>query len=819
MAIEPITTSGPSVSVSTSDELREAYLKLSSTPGGGTITVDGDGGPYSFWFYKDGGGEPVIIKSADSENPAHFETFNIRDEGNIRIENVYLDSTEVDPKPYAFKTFSVYNCDNIQIVDSHFVGSATGPALSTEDRVDSLGNFRWSDDILFSGNTVENYFHGVGFLDGTNIEVADNSFTHMQGDGIRFGGVQDVLISDNYFGDFYSSLNSVNHPDMIQFWGKNASQLTQDVTIANNVFDNGDGNATQTIFIRNDKVDTDFVDNYKNITITNNLIYNGSLNGISLADIDGLTLTHNTLLWNKESTLAGSEVSTQAPKIIVRDSVTGVYAEGNIAEGINLPEGSIEKDNYRLNYGDPDSPNYVGNHFVNAATGGDLDLGDLRLLPESDWVGAGATYSQPMAKTEEGVDAVMRYSVQGSDIHEITFDAIYSIDTEGRLTEDEYDFRWEFGDGGTMEGISVTRTFPDAGTYDVKLSILKGGVLQDSIAREASVASKDIFEIDFEGGVIDLSDNEAIVGYNGDGLVAGKVGTGFQLDGDDNSLNIHRDNPEINDLKAFGLSMDLRLDSSDGSGDFLSFNKVMDAGVTEDRAVQFTLQTDEGTFTVKTAGGVIDVGSWHRIGFAFDDDAGSLGIYIDGELAAETEARGETGPRDQNMVFGEVFGRSSAKATLDNLVMTKDTNDVGELTVRPKPPSSSSDDTTDSGGTIEPVVRGDGATSGNQSDASSSNPESSNEDGSDGEADNSRPGVRVLGESKNFLSKLIDMILKIFGLGSDEDADQSEEEIETGTEEPTEVRASLLDLIPVTGTYDDDLAFDDDDDDDLDVAA
>jgi len=889
MAIEPITTSGPSITVSNAEEFLDAYRALSNEEGGGSILLKSGAEPFKIKMYHPYTGglgeEPVVVKSSDRDEPADLSRIFLRNVSNIRFENVHIDATFQDGN-----NLTIQGSDNIQIVDSHFVGDATGPAMTASDKSESLGNIRESSDILFSNNTVENLFSALGVTNSDNVEISGNTFEHLQGDGLQLGGVQNIRIVDNHFSDFFSSPNSVIHPDMIQFHGSGINQATVDVTISGNFFDNGEGGATQTIFMRNEKIRTDVTDDHKNITISDNLIYNGSLNGISLADIDGLTLTDNTLLWNPEATVVGSDGSTQAPRIILRNSVTNILAEGNIAASMAIPEGADASDNHLLNYSDPDSPNYVGTHFVNAANGGDLDLKDLRLLPESEWVGTGAPMSQPVTTTDDGVDAVLRYSVEGSDIYELTFDAKLSIDTEGYLSESDYDFAWKFDDGVTMDGISVTREFPDSGEYGATLSVFKGGELQDEVSRAVVVESKDIFELDFEGGVVDLSDIDAKLVTNGDdALVDGYDGKGFRLDGDDNGFYVHRETGEINDLKAFGLSLDLRLDDADGAGNFLNFYTVMKGGITDDGAIRFSMNTDEGSFSLSTEPGVMGVGEWHRVGIAYDDDAGNLGLYVDGELAAETAASGETAARQHNMTFGEVFGRSSAKVTLDNVVMSKDPEVAGELTVRkdpsdpeseapsdpvpdeptdpvaeqpsdpvaeepsdpvaeqptdpvaeqpsdpvadtpsdpvadaPSEPEPEPDEPVDAGAPAAPdsPVTRDGGRAPEPDAGAPSTPDADDADGEDTEPDGAgeqgRPVSQVREETQAFFSKIINMIMNIFGLGSTSEEEEVAEDTTPATGEARSV-TSLLDLVPVIGSYADDLP-DDDEEDDLDLAA
>lgn len=659
--ISPITTDGPQIVVSNTEEFLAAFETLGSTPGGGTILLAEGSDRFDVVMWKTGDNEPVVIRPENPDEPMVSGRFKIRDIDNIRFEGVTFDGSNP-----AVKALSFQDSNNIQIDNCEFIGPADGPALDPDNKLPAAFTFRDGSQLLFTNNVVDGYMHGLGVTDVTTFVFTGNTIQQIQGDGLRMGGVVDADISGNLFQDFLGGLNKVTHPDMIQIWGTNAGQLTENVQIVENIFLT-DNAASQTIFIRNERLHTEFTDNFQNIEISNNLIYNGSINGISLADIDGLILNNNTLLWNEEA-LVNVNGTSQPPRIIVRDSVNVAEASGNITKGFTLPGTEFDSGNIRFSY-DPMDDNYVGNYFVNVTNGGPLSISDLRLLPDSELLGLGADISQPLSRTKEGVEAVLRYE-PGKDIHVLTFDAKLSIDEVGYLSDDDYDFTWTFDDGTTLKGIEVTRTFPDSGEYGVTLTVTKGGAVAAEILREFEVMSKDIFEINFETGIEDVSDANAIIGASEAFLVGGRDGgTGLKLGGT-NGLTIHRDNPEIESFDNFGLATDLRLDGN--TGIFLNFYKVMTGTIQKDGSIRYTMNTTEGSFELTTPGGLVGDGKWHRIGISYDGDKQSLGLFVDGTRVAETAAWGTVDGKGQNMKFGNVFGKSSAQITLDNVVMSKE---------------------------------------------------------------------------------------------------------------------------------------------------
>ena len=190
-----------SVTVTSTEQLLDAYYTLSNQPGGGTIligpNVDGYG---AVDFYQHGvtdGSEPVVIASADPNAPAEFTQIKMRDVSNLRIENVAVDSTEADASRPVGHDLIIEDSSNIEIVGVSFSHDSDGSLKAAGEIGESLGLIRGSDSVLFQDNTAIGYFHGVSFMEMSSLEVIGNEFSEFQGDGLRFTGVQDVLIDSN----------------------------------------------------------------------------------------------------------------------------------------------------------------------------------------------------------------------------------------------------------------------------------------------------------------------------------------------------------------------------------------------------------------------------------------------------------------------------------------------------------------------------------------------------------------------------------------------------------------------------------------------
>src|SRR3546814_4175256 len=60
-----------------------------------------------------------------------------------------------------------------------------------------------SSNISVTESEFEDLHHAINFLDSDHVTVSGNSFHTMRSDGVRGGGTNDVVISNNYFTDFH----------------------------------------------------------------------------------------------------------------------------------------------------------------------------------------------------------------------------------------------------------------------------------------------------------------------------------------------------------------------------------------------------------------------------------------------------------------------------------------------------------------------------------------------------------------------------------------------------------------------------------------
>ncbi len=685
MALAAITSTGPTVTVTNAQELELAYQELSRFDGGGTIVMEGgDYGVFSTYTYGvEDGKEPVVIKSADANNPAEFTSLYLREAENIRIEGIVVDSTG-DGINGGTRDLVIQDSTGIQIVNSQFLHDTDGSEMASGKIVDTMSYIRHSSEVLFEGNYVDGYYHALEVTEVDQVEIVNNELTNMQGDGFRGGGLQNVTIEGNYLHGFIGTDQTINHSDLIQVWGSGAETLTQNLTITGNTLITANA-AYQSIFIRNEefgKAGDSTSGHYENLTITDNLIYNAHIWGVHLDNVNGGLIDGNTLLWNPDAVMVegGNEVS-YVPEIFARNSLN-ITATNNIAGQVRVPDGSTIADNQVVTYDNPEESTYVGLHFVNPLIGAGATPEDLSVLSSSPLLGVfGSAIGNTMDEISNGATADISAAVSADDQYAVTYDAggsTYEADATGHT------YHWTFADGTTAEGMTVSKVYETGGFKAVDLEIRLNGETVATSTRNFEVQTKDVFAFNFESGVSDVSDGIVEV-INEGSTASSSDGTGFVI-GDGKKLQIGRETEQLFELDKFGLSMELTPTGDEQTGVFLHFYGTMEGSILDDGSVSFSLTTDQGTYSLISREPVFDDGGTHQIGVAYDGTTGQLELFADGESVSSVEAWGSTSSAQHwNLVFGNTWN-DSMDAVIDNVVMSLDPSVAGTLEpVAPSP--------------------------------------------------------------------------------------------------------------------------------------
>lgn len=328
----------------------------------------------------------VILRSAEPGNPAVFNSFKMHGVENLTFDRVKFDYKAAVGAPHWIKPFSIdKDCANIKITNSVFDGDL---ARGVSAIVDGYGTGTGisvfnAKNITISGNEFYNWRLGGVFARIAGLVVSGNDVHDVRSDGFDFVAVSKVLIEKNHMHDFAGAPNSGDHRDMFQFWTTGQTVPTTDVVIRENFLNSGSGSSTQSIFIRNQLVDQGKAGEemfYRNILIEDNVIHNSHSHGITVGETDGLVIRNNTLLRNHAS---GDSRLVWVPTINNKKSSRNVTITNNILPRKlgKIGRGWKIKDNLLVQFKDPARRNYVCKLFVDAASGPDATLEDLKALP------------------------------------------------------------------------------------------------------------------------------------------------------------------------------------------------------------------------------------------------------------------------------------------------------------------------------------------------------------------------------------------------------------------------------------------------------
>ncbi len=361
----PAEPTGGVITVSSSEELQEALLNAT---GGEVIEFVNTGVNYEFGLYKNFTPDSMVtVRAQDPDDPAIVHSVYMREGQNLTLDGLQFGSKpeEVADRSGYMTDIYMHDVTNVTITNAKFIGSAEGYAETADDLVENILLIRGGENIEVSNTFVSNSKYGMTFLNTAGLTITDNEITQVQGDGIRLGGVQDVLIDGNYIHNFLSSSNDLIHDDMIQIWSKDTYLQTKNVTISNNILDQGDGEWSQGIFVGNEKTRTPdgvFDDDvlHVDLVIENNYINTSHLHAIALEGVDGAVIANNSIVENPDyvaelqarAEAAGESFngSVYIPAIranrnvenieIIDNEVPRVFAEGEgVVESGNGPDG------------------------------------------------------------------------------------------------------------------------------------------------------------------------------------------------------------------------------------------------------------------------------------------------------------------------------------------------------------------------------------------------------------------------------------------------------------------------------------------------
>ena len=321
------------VTVTSPAALQQALESM--TRGGEILIAGGDYGTLALRRVAAPAGSPLVLRAADPANPPRIARMDLREVQNLTLDGLVFDYTFDEQDPPHLRPFAIVSGTGITIRNATFDGDVARGRGPSDDGFGTAFGFsvRDSANVVLQDSEIRGFYRGLVVSDSKGVAVRGNDVHDIRMDGMNFAQVETVLIADNHIHDFKRSLESKDHADMIQFWTKGTIAPSRDIVIRDNVLNSGQGAYTQSIFMRNEIVDTGVAGRemfYDGVTIVDNVIINAHLHGITVGETDGLSIQNNTVVRNAQSKGKQENVALWVPQIRVAKSSTDVRIERNV---------------------------------------------------------------------------------------------------------------------------------------------------------------------------------------------------------------------------------------------------------------------------------------------------------------------------------------------------------------------------------------------------------------------------------------------------------------------------------------------------------
>jgi len=615
----------------------------------------------------------VTITSLDVNNPASFSGMRLDDVSNLTFDNVVFDYT-FDSSDYLWsKPFEIKDSDSITISNSLFEGDVASGLGTVDDGYGyAMGlSVTGANNLVLDGNEFTTWHRGLVVRDSTDVSITDNDVHSIRSDGMDFVDIQGITIEGNYIHDFKTSPDSSDHADMIQFWTTGTDTPSTDIVISNNILDIGDGDWTQSIFMRNGVVDTGQAGEemfYQNILIEQNTILNGHTHGITVGETDGLTIRNNTVL----SIDATDPEFVGAPTIRVSKDAVSVTVEQNAVSAIYISDQSAAslssdsefsiKNNAYVQNTDPTGVGYYSDIFFASSMSGTAS--DYTVLPGSmlDTLSAGTSMGALNASPDQLSSVFNVLSLQDTS-QTLVFDATHTYQDTGQITSSDATFLWDFGDGTQAQGVIGTHTYATPGQYEVTLTIeTEGGQAQVIETATVGVSGDNILSFDSSDGFFKTNEFGEDVTIEGSDSGSTKTGSEFGVDlgGVGSTAEIPKELiAPFFGSNNFEISMSLQSEfPGSETGEVFRIHGSIIVAVDDSGAIVVELMSNSGEKTTLSSTGVVmNDGQSHDVSINFDLATQSVHISVDDKIvgsAAVSSPMPEM--RSWDLVFGQPWG-------------------------------------------------------------------------------------------------------------------------------------------------------------------
>ncbi len=677
-----------SITVSTAAELSKA---ISTAASGDTIVLKaGNYGSLTIGNYVTGYSTAIKLVSEDPSNPATITSLNLAKASNIQIDSIKFDFTSKFGAPDYTPCVDINQSKNISITNSIFDGDVAKGLSATENGYGTGTGviFNNSSNITVTNNKFSNFLNGGSFLASSDILVSGNEFTKMAKDGLQFAQVQRVDVLNNSLHDFLRNPLSTVHPDMIQFWTQGATAPNTDIRISGNYLDSGNGGFTQSIFMRNEAVDSAGAGTnmyYRNVEISNNVIRNGHVHGVTVGEGTGIKITNNTILPNVFGDL------DSVPSILVASASSNVTISQNITSKLIFTPNAAwnVSNNLIIQTNNPAADNYVGRVFTDPFDHTTSSLSDFVFQPTSIYASAGIGANLPASAANNG--QILNSDVAGHNTLDQKFDASSILAAGSSINLTGASVSWNFGDGSTGSGATASHAYAGPGVYSASVSVTLASGQKIETNKTIVVKDSEILNLNFTNGVGDATHtpNQAVIIGNQPHITTLANGNKV-LDLSGGAVAVSTDPSFFNNTE-YSYVSDFKKNpaATNEIGRIAYFNGGLVVSVRPD-GVEAIVTTSFGEKTIRVDGLGLNDTDWHRIGVTYSSELGLAKLFLDGkEIGSITGLQGsfQTADRGTEFYIGGQFG-SNFNGQIDNVHFIGDALPMYKLMTLDSHPSS-----------------------------------------------------------------------------------------------------------------------------------
>lgn len=606
----------------------------------------------------------VTITSQDPGQQAIFTGARLQGVSNLEISNVTFDYHYQTGLPMYDAPFQLSGVNNVKLTNCTFDGDVASGLDPTADGYGAgIGlQIFYSTRVTVSGSELYNFHRGAVVANSSFVKLISNDIHDMSSDGLNFADVDNVVIKGNRIHDFHQSPDSGAHPDMIQFWTSGTTSPSTNIKILNNILDQGEGVTTQSIFMRNELVDSGQAGAamyYQNIEISGNMIRNSHHHGITVGETTGLIIRNNTVLQDQTVAEAGTisipsiDVATKSQQVIVSNNVSAMMCP----ELRTAHAGWVVSNNLLVQADNPHAANYAGHLFVDPFDHSAATLMDFAPKAGSlvDQLGVGAVPLSSIASNKLWGYLVTHETGSGGHIVQY-FDASHILKGQTEIDLTGAQVSWQFGDGTSGSGLMVGHVYSHPGEYTAKaiVTLQDGAVLR--LDKTFTVQSPNYLDLDFTLNALDHSPLVNAATLQG----ATVSGGALRLNGGTVSYQSDADfvyNDEFTIIADF--KKDVGHETEGGRLIYKSYSFVLTLGAD---AVNALVYTNKGWVTLTASGVGIADSDWHRVGLTFSGETGRMRLMVDGvNVATKTGLLGsvQIGTPNEFYIggpFGDSFG-------------------------------------------------------------------------------------------------------------------------------------------------------------------